>query len=52
MYVEQPLVLRTTHVPTMSTSSQRRFMGLNKYYEHDMNALKFSHFKCIQGRES
>jgi hypothetical protein len=39
-YVEQPLALRMTGIPTTSTSSLRRSMDLSKPQEHGMNALE------------
>jgi hypothetical protein len=39
VYVEQPLALRMTGIPTTSTSSLRRSMILSKPQEHGMNAL-------------
>jgi hypothetical protein len=38
LYMEQPLALRMTGIPTMSTSSLRRSMDLSKLQEHGMNA--------------
>jgi hypothetical protein len=40
VYVEQPLALRTTGIPTTSTSPLRRSMDLSKPQEHGMNALE------------
>jgi hypothetical protein len=40
VYVEQPLALRMTGIPTTSTSSLRRSMDLSKPQEHGMNALE------------
>jgi hypothetical protein len=40
VYVEQPLALRITGIPTTSTSSLRRSMDLSKPQEHGMNALE------------
>jgi hypothetical protein len=40
VYVEQPLALRMTGIPTMSISSLRRSMSLSKLQEHGMNALE------------
>jgi hypothetical protein len=40
VYVEQPLALRMTGIPTMSTSSLRCSMDLSKPQEHGMNALE------------
>jgi hypothetical protein len=38
--VEQPLALRMTGIPTMSTSFLRRSMDLSKPQEHGMNSLE------------
>jgi hypothetical protein len=40
VYVEQPLASRMTGIPTMFTSSLRRFMDLSKLQEHGMNTLE------------
>jgi hypothetical protein len=40
VYVEQPLALRMTGIPTMCTSFLRRSMDLIKLQEHVMNALE------------
>jgi hypothetical protein len=40
VYVEQPLALRMTGIPTMYISSLRRSMDLRKPQEHGMNALE------------
>jgi hypothetical protein len=40
VYVEQPLALRMTDIPTMCISSLRCSMDLSKPQEHDMNALE------------
>jgi hypothetical protein len=42
VYVEQPLALRKTGIPTMCSSSLRRSMDLSKPQEHGMNALDIS----------
>jgi hypothetical protein len=42
VYVEQPLALRMTGIPTTSISSLRHSMDLSKPQEHDMNALEIS----------
>jgi hypothetical protein len=42
VYVEQPLALRMTGIPTTSLSSLRRSMDLRKPQEHGMNALEIS----------
>jgi hypothetical protein len=42
VYVEQPLALRMTGIPTTCISSLRRSMDLSKPQEHGMNALKIS----------
>jgi hypothetical protein len=42
VYVEQPLALRMTGIPTTSTSSLRRSMDLSKPQEHGMNSLEIS----------
>jgi hypothetical protein len=47
VYVEQPLALRTTGIPTMSTSSLRRSMDLSKPQEHGMNALDIFLFPIL-----
>jgi hypothetical protein len=47
VYVEQPLALRMTGVPTTSTSSLRRSMDLSKPQEHVMNALEISLFLML-----
>jgi hypothetical protein len=39
VYVEQPLALRMTGIPTMYINSLRRSMDLSKPQEHGMNAL-------------
>jgi hypothetical protein len=40
VYVEQPLALRMTGIPTMYISSLRRSMDLSKPQEHGMNVLE------------
>jgi hypothetical protein len=40
VYVEQPLALRMTGIPTMCISFLRRSMDLSKPQEHGMNALE------------
>jgi hypothetical protein len=40
VYVEQPLALRMTGIPTMCSNSLRRSMDLSKPQEHGMNALE------------
>jgi hypothetical protein len=47
VYVEQPLALRMTGIPTTSTSLLRRSMDLSKPQEHDMNALEISLFLML-----
>jgi hypothetical protein len=47
VYVEQPLALRMTGIPTMSTSSLMRSMDLSKPQEHGMNALEISSFLML-----
>jgi hypothetical protein len=47
VYVEQPLALRMTGIPTTSTSSLRRSMDLSKPQEHGMNALEISLFLML-----
>jgi hypothetical protein len=47
VYVEQPLALRMTDIPTTSTSSLRRSMDLSKPQEHGMNALEISSFLML-----
>jgi hypothetical protein len=47
VYVEQPLALRMTGIPTMYISSLRRSMDLSKPQEHGMNALEISLFLMI-----
>jgi hypothetical protein len=42
VYVEQPLALRMTGIPTTYISSLRRSMDLSKPQEHGMNALEIS----------
>jgi hypothetical protein len=42
VYVEQPLALRMTGIPTTFLSSVRRSMDLSKPQEHGMNALEIS----------
>ena len=42
IYIEQPPGLKITSLPTMSTNSKRRSMGLSKHQEHGMNALRNS----------
>jgi hypothetical protein len=42
VYVEQPLALRMTGIPTTCISSLRRSMDLSKPQEHGMNALEIS----------
>jgi hypothetical protein len=45
--MEQPLASRMIGIPTMSTSSLRRSMGLSKHQEHDMNALEIFSFRML-----
>jgi hypothetical protein len=40
VYMEQPLALRMTGIPTMYIRSLRRSMDLSKPQEHGMNALE------------
>jgi hypothetical protein len=47
VYVEQPLALRMTGIPTMFTSSLRRSMDLSKLQEHGMNALEIFSFLML-----
>jgi hypothetical protein len=47
VYVEQPLALRMTSIPTMYISSLRRSMDLSKPQEHGMNALEISLFLML-----
>jgi hypothetical protein len=47
LYMEQPLALRMTGIPTMSTSSLRRSMDLSKLQEHGMNALDIFSFLML-----
>jgi hypothetical protein len=47
VYVEQPLALRTTCIPTTSTSSLRRSMDLSKPQDHGMNALEIFSFLML-----
>jgi hypothetical protein len=47
VYVEQPLALRMTGIPTTSTSSLRRSMDLSKPQEHGMNALEVFSFLML-----
>jgi hypothetical protein len=47
VYVEQPLASRMTGIPTMSTSSLRRSMDLNKLQENGMNALEIFLFLML-----
>jgi hypothetical protein len=42
VYVEQPLALRMTGIPTTFLGSLRRSMDLSKPQEHGMNALEIS----------
>jgi hypothetical protein len=51
VYVEQPLALRMTGIPTTSTSSLRRSMDLSKPQEHGMNALEISLFLMLSRLE-
>jgi hypothetical protein len=47
VYVEQPLALRMTGIPTTSTSSLRRSMDLSKPQEHGMNTLGIFSFLML-----
>jgi hypothetical protein len=47
VYVEQPLALRMTGIPSMCTSSLWRSMDLSKPQEHGMNALEISLFLIL-----
>jgi hypothetical protein len=47
VYVEQPLALRMTGIPTMSISSLRRSIGLSKLQELGMNALDILSFLML-----
>jgi hypothetical protein len=51
VYVEQPLALRITGIPTTSTSSLWRSMDLSKPQEHGMNALEISLFLMLSRLE-
>jgi hypothetical protein len=42
VYMEQPMALRMTGIPTMYISSLRHSMDLSKLQEHGMNALEVS----------
>ena len=47
VYVEQPLALRMTGIPTTCISSLRRSMDLSKPQEHGMNALEIFSFLML-----
>jgi hypothetical protein len=47
VYVEQPLTLRMTSIPTMYINSLRRSMDLSKPQEHGMNALEIFLFLML-----
>jgi hypothetical protein len=47
VYVEQPLALRMTSIPTMCISSLRRSMDLSKLQEFGMNALETFSFLML-----
>jgi hypothetical protein len=47
VFVEQPLALRMTGIPTMFISSLRRSMDLSKLQEHGMNALEIFLFLML-----
>jgi hypothetical protein len=47
VYMEQPLALRMTGIPTMFISSLRCSMDLSKLQEHGMNALEISSFLML-----
>jgi hypothetical protein len=47
VYVEQPMALRMTGIPTTSTNSLRRSMDLSKPQEHGMNALEIFSFLML-----
>jgi hypothetical protein len=47
VYVDNPLALRMTGIPTMYISSLRRSMDLNMPQEHGMNALEISLFRML-----
>jgi hypothetical protein len=39
VYIEQPPASRMINILTMYLSSIRRYMGLSKHQEHDINAF-------------
>jgi hypothetical protein len=47
VYVEQPLALSMTGIPTMYTSTLMHSLGLRKHQEHGMNALNIFLFLML-----